>query len=289
MPDPKGEPFVISGQKIEMKPQGISSVEHQPKPEPTAEERLAATRSALQETEQHIDQARQLIEGTAKQLTHVREALGLPPLESNPPSIALGKARLDTLTLRRAELALKEQALTSSESGIEVETGPETKELIPEYPGLIIKEKGILGSGPSELNRPLLQAGQREIGSGEELVEMKETPSMGRAAFIERLVTIDGVDYNFLQWKGVCSNGLNEEMEENAKKYGGQLDYPLGDKGISPIFFMSVEGKRILRFRGASFYSNLLHEKRNAERFSAYGLRMPKLLGTIKFSHAGFY
>jgi hypothetical protein len=162
----------------------------------------------------------------------------------------------------------------------------ETKELIPEFPGLIIKEQGFLGTGSIEFNRPLFRYSQqteRSSRSPEKLLEIKETFSMGKAAFVERSLSINNIDYHFVQWKGIGSNRINEDMQATAEQAGGLFTYPLEEKGVAPLFFVEVKGKQLLRFRGAAFYGDLLLEARQAQRFAAYHLRMPKIVETIKF------
>src|SRR3989338_6014963 len=162
----------------------------------------------------------------------------------------------------------------------------ETKELIPEFPGLIIKEQGFLGAGSTEFGKPLFRDLPRETSSQnneERLIDIKETPSMGKAAFIERTSHIDDVDYHFLQWKGIGSNANNEQMQQKAEQAGGLWAYPLGKRGVAPLFFVEVKGKQLLRFRGAAFYGDLLLEAQQAQWFAAYRVRMPKIVETIKF------
>ncbi len=161
----------------------------------------------------------------------------------------------------------------------------ETKELIPEFPGLIIKEQGFLGAGSREFNKPLFRASHQESASRppEERLEIKETFSMGKAAFVERSLSIDDIDYHFVQWKGIGSNRINEDMQATAEQAGGLFTYPLEEKGVAPLFFVEVKGKQILRFRGAAFYGDLLLEAQQAQRFASYHLRMPKIVETIKF------
>ncbi|MBI2473775.1 hypothetical protein HYV70_04455 [Candidatus Uhrbacteria bacterium] len=161
----------------------------------------------------------------------------------------------------------------------------ETKELIPEFPGLVIKEQGFLGAGPTEFCKPLFRVSPQDASSEypQKRLEIKETPSMGKAAFIEQTSHIDGIDYHFLQWKGIGSNANNEQMQQKAEQAGGSWAYPLGKRGVAPLFFLEVKGKQLLRFRGAAFYGDLLLEARQTQRFASYHLRMPKIVETIKF------
>lgn len=110
-------------------------------------------------------------------------------------------------------------------------------------------------------------------------------PTMGRAAYIEQASTYHGEKYNFLQWKGVGENP-HTDIEGSAKEKSASVEFPLGKAGVSPLMFVSADGRNMLRFLGGSFYEDLLEEARNHERFFPYGLRMPEIVGTIKFSRA---
>ena len=131
-------------------------------------------------------------------------------------------------------------------------------------------------SVPADLLRPILARGE---GDGTRIA-LKEIPTMGKAAFMERTLEADGVTYRFVQWKGVGANRANDRMNDAARDQGGSLSYPLGERGAAPLFYMDVFGKKILRFKGGAFYEDLLHEAKKSEEFAAYGLRMPKILGT---------
>lgn len=48
----------------------------------------------------------------------------------------------------------------------------------------------------------------------ESAINVKSTYAMGKAAFIEYPTTIDGQDYNYIQWKGVCKNKVCETLPE---------------------------------------------------------------------------
>ncbi len=140
------------------------------------------------------------------------------------------------------------------------------------------------GSVENEWMRPLFfQLGEVVPGAGMEQAA-KVIPTMGRAAFIERETSFDGENFHFLQWKGVGKNPYNLEIQHVAQEQGRTVEYPLGNKGLSPLMLVSAEGRAMLRFVGASCYEDLVIEAKNQERFSTYGLRMPKILGTMKFS-----
>ncbi|PJA45375.1 hypothetical protein CO174_03570 [Candidatus Uhrbacteria bacterium CG_4_9_14_3_um_filter_50_9] len=111
-------------------------------------------------------------------------------------------------------------------------------------------------------------------------------PTMGRAAFIEQPSTFHGEKFNYLQWKGVGENPHNVDIEESARQKGATTEFPLGKKGVSPLMFVSADGRSMLRFLGGSFYEDLLEESENHKRLSRFGLRMPEIVGTIKFSRA---
>lgn len=114
----------------------------------------------------------------------------------------------------------------------------------------------------------------------------KVIPTMGRAAFIEHPTTVHGTKFTFLQWKGVGENPHNAEIEESTKAKGGTVEFPLGKKGMSPLMLVSADGRSMLRFLGGSFYEDLVVEAKNQEQFSQFGLRMPEIVGTIKFSRS---
>ncbi len=131
-------------------------------------------------------------------------------------------------------------------------------------------------SVPAELLRPVIARGDGMDGTA---ITIREIPTMGKAAFVERPVTVDGVAYRFVQWKGVGANFANDRM-------AGAVSYPLGQRGMAPLFRMDAFGKRILRFKGGAFYEDLLHEARKSEEFASYRLRMPRILATIKFTRS---
>lgn len=115
-------------------------------------------------------------------------------------------------------------------------------------------------------------------------LNIKATRSMGRAGFIENKIHL--TDGNFyLQWKGVDSPA-NTEIQENASEKEGRVDYLVGDKkSFSPLMLLTfMGGKQSVRFRGTSFYRNLLKEAENTKKFEKFGLRMPRVLKTIKYS-----
>lgn len=76
---------------------------------PTAEERFAQTQLRVQGNEREIHRATHAIDRTSQQLNQVRETLGLPPLDSDPPSISSEKARLAHLETRKNEGKLQER------------------------------------------------------------------------------------------------------------------------------------------------------------------------------------
>ncbi|MBI4256704.1 hypothetical protein HY626_01450 [Candidatus Uhrbacteria bacterium] len=114
----------------------------------------------------------------------------------------------------------------------------------------------------------------------------KVIPTMGRAAFIEQPTSIRGAKFSYVQWKGVGENPHNAEIEEYAKANGGTVEFPLGKKGVSPLMLVSVDGRSMLRFLGGSYYEDLVAETKNQGKFSQFGLRMPEILKTIKFSRS---
>ena len=141
----------------------------------------------------------------------------------------------------------------------------------------------------SEMMRPLFFQRPDEVFRPEmtaNTLTAKVIPTMGRAAFIERPTTVRGATFPFLQWKGVGENPHNAEIEESARTKGGTVEFPLGKKGVSPLMLVSADGRTMFRFLGGSFYEDLVTEARNQEQFSQFGLRMPEIVETIKFSRS---
>lgn len=185
--------------------------------------------------------------------------------------------------------APESQGATAVESGREEE--PATPELVPAREGFVEKETGYrLKAGSFTADSPLLEGltpivtaaeGGADLTDG---LEIKEAPSMGKAAFVERETVLDGVKYNFIQWKGVGRNHINRGLPETIRQVGGQLSYPLGEGQAVPLFFLRAKGRVMLRFQGGAFYEDLLTEAQQARKFEGYGLRMPKIVETMKFS-----
>jgi len=138
---------------------------------------------------------------------------------------------------------------------------------------------------PKELMRPLVIEDTNELsGDDEGRVEVKSTLAMGRAAYIEHPTTIGDIDYNFVQWKGVGANAVNKLGLEKIDSKGGTTTFPLGESGVMPMFVVDVDGKTLIRFMGASYCENLLLEEQQSCNIEQYGLRMPRIITTMKFS-----
>ncbi|MBU0546212.1 hypothetical protein KJ742_04075 [Patescibacteria group bacterium] len=113
---------------------------------------------------------------------------------------------------------------------------------------------------------------------------VKSTVAMGKAACIEHPTRIGSTDYNFMQWKGVGENRVNERGQKKIEAKGGTISFPLGKESAMPLFVAEVDEKLLVRFMGAAYYEDLLLEEKQSELMEKYGLRMPKILTTIKFS-----
>lgn len=180
---------------------------------------------------------------------------------------------------------------------------PERSELVSESRDFVFRDAGQLAAersfsvvGATEIEalppdarmliRPLFvgKTGSASAEQGSVQLEVKSTMAMGKAAFVEQSVIIDGIEYGFVQWKGVGSNAVNENVSAIVEAMGGTVDYPLGQDGVSPLFFIEVQGKKMLRFNGSAFYVDLLVEAERSRQFAEFGLRMPKILATVKYS-----
>jgi hypothetical protein len=115
-------------------------------------------------------------------------------------------------------------------------------------------------------------------------IEVKSTIAMGKSAFIEQPITIDNVGYYFVQWKGVGKNSANEKAIEKAEAKEGKIIFPLGQDNSMPFFILEIKGKTLVRFMGGAYYEDLLLESENSKIMEQYGLRIPKIISTIKFS-----
>ncbi len=170
--------------------------------------------------------------------------------------------------------------------------GEQRDKFVYEAPALLASQDSYVSlsnTAPSEIVRPLFFQRSDETFQPEmttKTLTAKVIPTMGRAAFIEHSTTVRGTKFKFLQWKGVGENPHNAEIEESAKAKGGTVEFPLGKKGVSPLMLVSADGKNMLRFLGGSYYEDLVAEAKNQEQFSQFGLRMPEIVETIKFSRS---
>ena len=115
-------------------------------------------------------------------------------------------------------------------------------------------------------------------------IAVKSTVAMGKAACIEHPTQNKNTDYNFVQWKGVGENRVNERGQKKIEAKGGTILFPLGRESAMPLFVAEVDEKLLVRFMGAAYYEDLLLEEKQSKLMEHYGLRMPKILTTIKFS-----
>ena len=176
------------------------------------------------------------------------------------------------------------------------ETIREMRDLVWAETGRMLDDADYLTTGaepsvPAELLRPVIARGDKMGGTA---IGIKEIPTMGKAAFVERPVVVDGVAYRFVQWKGVGANCASDRMDDGSKSRGATALFPLGERGMAPLFFLEQKGDpekgetdlRILRFKGGAFYEDLLVEAKKSEEFAEYGLRTPRILATVKFTRA---
>lgn len=58
----------------------------------------------------------------------------------------------------------------------------------------------------------------------ESALDVKSTAIMTKASFVEFPTSVDGVDYNFIQWKGSCPQKALEKLNQRAnEKTGGNI------------------------------------------------------------------
>lgn len=192
---------------------------------------------------------------------------------------------------------IQHRSSTEVSKGMEDEV-VERRERIPAREGFVLKENfrrlqpgdftssTVDASVPAELLTPVVSEASSDLNTVEkgQPLEMKEISTMGKSAFIERPTVIDGIHYNFLQWKGVGRNAVNRGMPENPEIGDGNMSYPVGEKHQFPLFSLQVKGKNMLRFQGGEKYRWLMYEAEQSKRFAPTGLRMPKIITTMKFS-----
>lgn len=211
-------------------------------------------------------------------------------------TVVATEAHLEKKQARLEQLIQQERLL---EGLIEAGDAKERTPLLS-IEGMVFEDRGFLSPDnqfqvvsaeasevPDVLLRPMFvgEQGKQVTGDEEEAaLDVKSTIAMGKAACIERPTTIDGVDYQFLQWKGVGMNQTSDLIENRATQYGGSVDFPLGKTGPSPLFVMQAGDHVLVRFMGAAYLEDLQLEAEKSKVMESYGLRMPKILGTFKFS-----
>jgi len=227
----------------------------------------------------------------------IDQQLGLPKAEIPAQSKADDSNLIShDMERNKAESRKKDMAKIAE---IRASLGLETAVELRPVEGLVFKDRGFLISPDSYsatevtpqisdgLLRPMFmgERGENMTGSvGEQALEASSTIAMGKAACIERPINIEGTDYNFVQWKGVGENRVNERAEKNIREKGGKVSFPLGRDSAMPLFVPEFYGKLLVRFMGAAYYEDLLLEEKQSRLMEKYGLRMPKILATMKFS-----
>ena len=176
-----------------------------------------------------------------------------------------------------------------------------TKEKIELSPidGLVFEDRGFLTPDtgfthtgdvpqiPRTYLRPMFIGEHGKNISGDvdmSAIAVKSTVAMGKAACVEQPIRIGSIDYNFVLWKGVGENRVNEQGQKKIEAKGGTILFPLGKESAMPLFVAEVDEKLLVRFMGAAYYEDLILEERQSKLMEEYGLRMPKILTTIKFS-----
>ena len=166
------------------------------------------------------------------------------------------------------------------ENSLEINPG---QERMPVHEGAISEYSAVLATQKPDDSLGPLYIGKAEI-EGMPL-QIKTTQGMGRAAFIEGQMRLEDQSYNFLQWKGVDSPA-NRKIQQTLTEEGGEISYIHGkEDDFSPLMAIRFPGgNESIRFRGGSFYKYLLREAERSKQFEQFGLRMPKILKTIKFT-----
>ena len=188
--------------------------------------------------------------------------------------------------------------LKRPQEAVEIKKPREKIELSPAE-GLVFEDTGFLipDNGFSQTNevpqisrtylRPMFVGEQGKNMAGDmnmSAIAVKSTVAMGKAACIEHQTRIGNTDYNFVQWKGVGENRVNEQGQKKIEAKGGTMLFPLGKENAMPLFVAEVDEKLLVRFMGAAYHEDLLLEEKQSKLMEQYGLRMPKILTTIKFS-----
>lgn len=108
--------------------------------------------------------------------------------------------------------------------------------------------------------------------------------AMTRSGFRFYPITLDGIRYNFLIYKGF---GGNPNMWRLLLKEFGIFVKPNKRVPGSPFSIMEFASKaenRDIRIFGGAYYCYLLKEKVGYQRGKIMGLRLPKIISLIKFS-----
>ncbi len=144
----------------------------QPEIELTLEERLGDLAHVAEVKQQQVPPLTQSIEGTKAQLSEIRQKMGLPQSNEDPPSIQSDQQRLE-------ELQAEQEALKKQQEELEAQQGKKGKEqLIQEAKGRILQEK------LNELFKAFEQLNQTDLESILNSGRTREgrnvtTPSMG--------------------------------------------------------------------------------------------------------------
>lgn len=131
-----------AGVNVEKKPEGELAPEEieklkteevkEEKPELSPEEQLKNLEGDIEARQKEITRLTESVEGTKAKLNEVREKLGLPPTEENPPSVFSEKDKLEKLQAEQEALEKQKEELISRQ---------EKERLIREEKEKILQEK----------------------------------------------------------------------------------------------------------------------------------------------------
>lgn len=178
-----------------------------------------------------------------------------------------------------------------------------SKELIPIVEGLVFHESGSflkeedfltssdMGLVPNDLARPVILETavppERKKGNKNAPMEAKSVLSSGKGCFVEHPINVSGVNFNFVQWKGVGGSSkvvkeslpkLSTKITEIPNPLSSETDFPLshvdsGDLSLDLI----TGGEYVLNMKDAQEKSNLARQK---------GIRTPLTMAWFKFSRS---
>ncbi len=165
----------------------------------------------------------------------------------------------------------------------------EVKNFVTKEKGILLKEKAFstdlkIQDMPKIFMRAIVtERANKKIFSkfGKTIIDVKQTETMGKGVFMEYPISVDGIEYNFLQAKGCLRNYVSDIMIDKStlKKI-----FPLGKKGIAPFFVMKNKPWDLVRFLGAAKLEDLLVEEKMHKIVSKTRIRVPSVLITFKFT-----